>query len=109
LAAIIDNRESLPPSRPPTILTSSPAPALTYYDLQIRKSDPPAAQWALIIHTIPTAGYSWSVVSGCWSNEHPALKLSPDQHGLELSAWWSQEAGAKLTASIGGEPVDTLV
>src|SRR5581483_8908550 len=78
--------------------------ALTYYGRWTYKFEEAArrgAVAALIIHTTPTAGYGWGVVSGSWSQEHPELKLAPGQKGLELAAWLSQEAGAKLVARTG--------
>ena len=85
--------------------------ALTYYGRWTYKFEEAArrgAVAALIIHTTPTAGYGWGVVSGSWSQEHPELKLAPGQKGLELAAWLSQEAGAKLVAGT-GKTLDQLL
>jgi Zn-dependent M28 family amino/carboxypeptidase len=90
-----------PPSDDPNFFAG---PALTYYGrwtYKFEEATRRGAIAALIIHTTPTAGYGWGVVSGSWSQEHPELKLAPGRHGLDLAAWLSQEAGAKLMASTG--------
>ena len=86
-------------------------PALTYYGRWIYKFEEAArrgAAAALIIHTTPTAGYGWGVVSGSFSREIPELKLNPGQHGLKLAAWLSEEAGARLVQSS-GKSLDQLL
>jgi hypothetical protein len=55
----------------------------------------------LIIHTTPTAGYGWGVVSSSGSREMPQLKLEPGQHGLKLAAWVTEAAGARLMSATG--------
>lgn len=78
--------------------------ALTYYGrwtYKFEEATRRGAVAALIVHTTPTAGYGWGVVSGSWSQEHPELLLKPGAHGLELAAWLTQDAGAKLLASTG--------
>jgi Zn-dependent M28 family amino/carboxypeptidase len=97
-----------PPSDDPNFFGGR---ALTYYGRWTYKFEEAArrgAVAALIIHTTPTAGYGWGVVSGSWSQEHPELKLAPGQKGLELAAWLSQEAGAKLVAGT-GKTLDQLL
>jgi len=79
-------------------------PALTYYGRWVYKFEEAArrgAVAALIIHTTPTAGYGWGVVSGSFGNEKPSLKLSPGENGLKLTGWLSESAGAQLTAATG--------
>lgn len=86
-------------------------PALTYYGrwtYKFEEATRRGAVAALIIHTTPTAGYGWGVVSGSWSQEHPELKLAPGQRGLNLAAWVTQDAGAKLVAST-GKTLDQLL
>jgi Zn-dependent M28 family amino/carboxypeptidase len=85
--------------------------ALTYYGrwtYKFEEATRRGAAAALIVHTTPTAGYGWGVVSGSWSQEHPELLLKPGAHGLELAAWLTQNAGAKLLAST-GKTVDELL
>jgi Zn-dependent M28 family amino/carboxypeptidase len=90
-----------PPSDDPNFFGG---PALTYYGRWTYKFEEARRRGsvaALIIHTTPTAGYGWGVVSGSWSQERPQMKLGPGERGLQLAAWVSQEAGAKLVASTG--------
>ncbi|MBV9759871.1 MAG: M28 family peptidase [Acidobacteriaceae bacterium] len=78
--------------------------ALTYYGrwtYKFEEATRRGAVAALIVHTTPTAGYGWGVVSGSWSQEHPELLLKPGTHGLELAAWLTADAGARLLASTG--------
>ncbi len=97
-----------PPSEDPSFFGG---PALTYYGRWSYKFEEAArrgAVAALIIHTTPTAGYGWGVVSSSGSHEHPQLKLKSGGTGLKLAAWLSEEAGAKLIAST-GKTVDELL
>lgn len=97
-----------PTSDDPTFFSGR---ALTYYGrwtYKFEEATRRGAAAALIIHTTPTAGYGWGVVSGSWSQEHPELKLKPGESGLELAAWLSQDAGAKLVASS-GKSLDELL
>jgi Zn-dependent M28 family amino/carboxypeptidase len=97
-----------PPSQDPKFFAG---PALTYYGRWTYKFEEAARQGALaaiIIHTTPTAGYGWIVVSGSWNREQPQLRLKPGEGGLKLAAWLSQEAGARLVAST-GKTLDQLL
>lgn len=90
-----------PPSNDPNFFAG---PALTYYGrwtYKFEEATSRGAVAALIIHTTATAGYGWGVLSGSWSQEHPELRLAPGQRGLQLAAWLTQEAGAKLMSSTG--------
>lgn len=90
-----------PPSDDPNFFAGS---ALTYHGrwtYKFEEAKRRGAVAALIIHTNATAGYGWGVVSGSWSQERPQMKLDPGETGLQLAAWLSQEAGAKLVASSG--------
>jgi Zn-dependent M28 family amino/carboxypeptidase len=85
--------------------------ALTYYGRWTYKFEEAArrgAVAALIIHTTPTAGYGWGVVSGSWGQERPELKLKPGEKGLQFAGWLTQDAGAKLMAGS-GKTVDELL
>jgi Zn-dependent M28 family amino/carboxypeptidase len=90
-----------PPSDDPKFFAG---PSLTYYGRWVYKFEEATrrgAVAALIIHTTPTAGYGWGVVSGSFGNEKPELKLNPGEHGLKLAGWLSENAGAQLTAATG--------
>ena len=85
--------------------------ALTYYGRWTYKFEEAArrgAVAAVIIHTTPTAGYGWSVVSSSGSREMPQLKLEQNQHGLKLAAWVNEQAGARLVSAT-GHSVDQLL
>ena len=64
------------------------------------------AAGAIIIHTIPSAGYPWSVVQSSWTNEQFSL---PDEGGpqLRVKAWTTEEASRRL-AALGGHDLDVL-
>lgn len=86
-------------------------PSLTYYGRWTYKFEEAARRGAiaaLIIHTTPTAGYGWNVVSGSNSHEHPQLKLNPRQNGLNFAGWVTQSAGARIMAST-GKSLDQLL
>ncbi|HEX4808713.1 MAG TPA: M28 family peptidase [Bryobacteraceae bacterium] len=97
-----------PPSTDPKFFGG---PALTYYGrwtYKFEEATRRGAVAALIIHTTPTAGYGWGVVSGSWSQEHPEMKLDPGEHGLKFEGWVTAEAGQKLVAST-GKTLDQLL
>lgn len=97
-----------PPSNDPKFFGG---PALTYYGrwtYKFEQADRHGAVAALIIHTTPTAGYGWGVVSSSGSQEHSQLKLKPGDKGLKFAGWLSQEAGAKLVSST-GKTLDELL
>lgn len=97
-----------PPSNDPKFFGG---PSLTYYGRWTYKFEEAArrgAVAAIIIHTTPTAGYGWGVVSGSWNREASQLRLKPGENGLKLAAWISQDAGARLMAST-GKTLDQLL
>ncbi len=97
-----------PPSNDPAFFSGR---ALTYYGRWTYKFEEAArrgAVAALIIHTTPTAGYGWGVVSGSFSKENPELERKPGQPALKLAGWVSQDAGAKLVAAS-GKTLDQLL
>ncbi len=57
---------------------------------------------AIIIHTLPTAGYGWNVVSGGWSRERFALadEMQPVSD-TELNAWLTFPSSQALFSSAG--------
>jgi Zn-dependent M28 family amino/carboxypeptidase len=64
------------------------------------------AAGAIIIHTIPSAGYPWSVVQSSWTNEQFSL---PHEGGpqLKVKAWTTEEASRRI-ATLGGKDLDAL-
>lgn len=97
-----------PPSNDPKFFAG---PALTYYGRWTYKFEEAArrgAVAALIVHTTPTAGYGWGVVSGSWGREQFQLKLPSGERALKLAAWLSQDAGSRLLATT-GKTLDQLL
>ena len=85
--------------------------ALTYYGRWTYKYEEAArrgAKGVLIIHTTPTAGYSYDVVRSSWGKEDPQLKLAPGEPALALAGWVTQEAGARLFG-LSGKTVDEML
>ncbi|MGA2879020.1 MAG: M28 family peptidase [Bryobacteraceae bacterium] len=97
-----------PPSNDPKFFGGR---ALTYYGRWTYKYEEAArmgAKAVLIIHTTPTAGYSYDVVRSSWGKEDPQLKLPAGQPALAFAGWVTQDAGAKLVA-LSGKTVDELL
>jgi len=55
---------------------------------------------AIIIHTVPSAGYPWQVVQTSWSGEQFELP-SDGQARLEIAAWVTEDAAAALVRLAG--------
>jgi len=73
--------------------------ALTYYGRWAYKFQEAARQGALaclIIHTDPTAGYSWEVVRNSWGKEDTQIPAEPSTPALAFAGWLTAEAGARL-------------
>src|SRR6202041_1013981 len=97
-----------PPSNDPKFFGGR---ALTYYGRWVYKYEEAArmgAKAVLIIHTTPTAGYSYDVVRSSWGKEDPQLKLPAGHAALAFAGWVTQDAGAKLLA-LSGKTVDQLL
>jgi Zn-dependent M28 family amino/carboxypeptidase len=64
------------------------------------------AAGAIVIHTTPSAGYSWSVVQNSWSGEQLSLAAAT---GLELQvkAWATEEACRRIVR-LAGQDLDAL-
>lgn len=56
---------------------------------------------AIIIHTIPTAGYGWNVVSGSWARPRFALEAEMGESDTELNAWLTHHHSRALFESAG--------
>ena len=97
-----------PPSNDPRFFDG---PALTYYGRWTYKYEEGlrrGARAVIILHTTPTAGYSWDVVRGSWGREVTYMKLEPREKALSLAGWMSREAGEKLLG-LAGHHVDELL
>jgi len=62
---------------------------------------------AIIIHTIPSAGYPWQVVQTSWSGEQFELPASGEA-SLEVAAWVTETAAADLV-KLAGRDLSELV
>ena len=58
---------------------------------------------AIIIHTTPTAGYGWNVVSNSWGRVRFALKSGEMQSGNvpEFNSWLTEESSSRLFSEAG--------
>jgi Zn-dependent M28 family amino/carboxypeptidase len=72
------------------------------YEIAAKKG----AAGAIIIHTEPSAGYKWQVVTSSWSGENFALP-SEGQPELPVAAWTTEEASRRI-ARLGGQDLDAL-
>jgi Zn-dependent M28 family amino/carboxypeptidase len=62
---------------------------------------------AIIIHTIPSAGYPWQVVQTSWSGEQFELP-SEGEARLEIEAWVTEAAAAALVRLAGRDLAELL-
>ncbi len=62
---------------------------------------------AIIIHTAPSAGYPWQVVQTSWSGEQFELP-SGGETRLEITAWVTEDAAAKLVRIAGRDLAELL-
>jgi Zn-dependent M28 family amino/carboxypeptidase len=61
---------------------------------------------AIVIHTTPSAGYSWSVVQNSWSGEQLSLAAATGPE-LSVKAWATEEACRRI-ARLSGQDLDAL-
>jgi len=97
-----------PPSNDPKFFGGK---ALTYYGRWTYKYEEATrrgAQAVFIIHTTPTAGYSYDVVRSSWGREDGQVKLESGEYGLGFAGWFSKDAAEKLLA-LSGHTVDELL
>ena len=73
------------------------------YTYKYEKAKEMGALGAIIIHTTPTAGYGWGVVSNGWSRERFYVKSgeNADKGNTEMNGWVTYEAGKKLFNQAG--------
>ncbi|MFY0684241.1 MAG: M28 family peptidase [Balneola sp.] len=73
------------------------------YTYKYEKAKEMGALGAIIIHTTPTAGYGWGVVSNGWSRERFYVKNgeNEDKGNTEMNGWVSYEAGKTLFNQAG--------
>ncbi|MCP4678913.1 MAG: M28 family peptidase [Deltaproteobacteria bacterium] len=65
------------------------------------------ASGAIIIHTTPSAGYSWEVIKS--SNSGPQFEIpAEDEPRIQMHAWMTEAASKRLVA-VAGKSLDELV
>jgi hypothetical protein len=65
------------------------------------------AAGALILHTDPSAGYGWQVVTASWTGEQFSLPAAPGEPALRVKGWVTEEAGRRI-ARLAGHDLDSL-
>ncbi|HLR32413.1 MAG TPA: M28 family peptidase, partial [Fodinibius sp.] len=73
------------------------------YGYKYEKAREMGAAGVLIIHTTPTAGYGWNVVSNGWSGEQFYLRgnESASNSPTSFNGWLTKESSARLFESAG--------
>lgn len=73
------------------------------YTYKYEKAQEMGALGAIIIHTTPTAGYGWGVVSNGWSRERFYVKGegNTDANSTKLNGWVTYDAGKELFSAAG--------
>ncbi len=65
------------------------------------------AAGAIIIHTIPSAGYPWQVVQTSWTGEQFEIPAG-DEPRVQIAAWVTEDAARRLM-ELSGNDLDALV
>jgi len=80
------------------------------WSYKFEKAAEMGALGAIIIHTTPTAGYPWSVVSNSWGRERFSLKSggNSDMQMPEFNGWFTQESSEQLFSDAGLNLTDML-
>lgn len=80
------------------------------YTYKYEKAKEMGALGAIIIHTTPTAGYGWNVVSNGWSTENFYVKsdAGADKGSTEMNGWLTYGASKKLFERAGLDLDDLL-
>ncbi|HUP00591.1 MAG TPA: M28 family peptidase [Gemmatimonadota bacterium] len=66
------------------------------------------AAGAFIIHTTPSAGYPWQVVTSSWSGAQFELPRPADEPRVEVEGWFTEDA-ARRVVELAGRDLDELV
>jgi Zn-dependent M28 family amino/carboxypeptidase len=73
------------------------------YEIAARKG----AAGAIIIHTVPSAGYKFQVVQTSWSGEQFELPHQSSEPTIKIKSWATEEASQKIV-QLGGKNLDEL-
>ena len=81
-----------------------------YYGRWVYKYESAARQGAagaIIIHTIPSAGYPWQVVQSSWGGTQFGLPVEGEPH-IQVKGWATEDAARRLL-NAAGQDLDKLV
>ncbi len=85
--------------------------AMTYYGrwtYKLEEAERQGAAGAILVHTLESATYPWSVVTGSWSGAQYQLPLQADRRApLALASWVTDDAARRVLA-LGGKSLDEL-
>lgn len=86
------------PSHDPDIFEGNTRLYYGRWSYKFEKAEEMGALGAIIIHTTPTAGYPWLVVSNSWGRERFSLKGgdSMNENIPEFNSWLTQQSSARL-------------
>lgn len=86
------------PSHDPEIFEGTTRLYYGRWSYKYEKAEEMGALGAIIIHTTPTAGYPWLVVSNSWGRERFSLKSGNSTNGNipEFNSWLTQQSSSKL-------------
>lgn len=86
------------PSHDPEIFEGNTRLYYGRWSYKFEKAEELGALGAIIIHTIPTAGYPWQVVSNSWGRERFSLKSddSTNEKIPEFNSWLTQQTSSRL-------------
>ncbi len=65
------------------------------------------AAGVILIHTTPSAGYGWSVVSNSWGGENSFMKNKPGAPALHFAGWMTEQVARDLFKAA-GQDLDAL-
>jgi Zn-dependent M28 family amino/carboxypeptidase len=72
------------------------------WSYKFEKAEEMGALGAIIVHTMPTAGYGWLVVANSWGRERFALKSDDDNRVKPaFNSWMTANASQKLFSQAG--------
>ena len=90
------------PSYDPTIFDGDSRLYYGRWSYKFEKAEEMGALGAIIIHTIPTAGYGWSVVENSWGRERFTLPRTDDPSGRPVfNSWLTEDGSEKLFEHAG--------
>lgn len=86
------------PSYDPEIFEGNARLYYGRWSYKFEKAEEMGARGAIIIHTSPTAGYPWLVVSNSWGRERFSLKSGDTSNGNkpEFNSWFTQQSSSIL-------------